>query len=114
MIWKSIRLELGSTKEFPAGSVSRAYLVRLPLNEQDRLDEKALRSAPSRATVRRHWSTEPDENGFVERSDRHWSLRCDGKDHLLQLDSQPIRLGAQLSIIEPNGDVLPFKIASVR
>jgi hypothetical protein len=114
MNWKSIRLELASTGDFPAGSVSRAYLVRLPLNDEDKLDEAALQLAPTKATVRRHWSNDPDERGFVVRANGHWSLRCEGKDRLLQLDSGPIRLGGHLSMIEPNGDILPFKIASVR
>jgi hypothetical protein len=114
MNWKSIRLELGSTGEFPAGSVSRAYLVRLPLDDQDKLDEDALRLSPAKATVRRHWSTDPDERGFVVRADGHWSLRCEGKDRLLEIESHAIRLGGRIAMVEPNGDVLPLKIASVR
>ena len=114
MNWKSIRLELASTGEFPAGSVSRAYLVKLPLDDDDTLDEDALRLSPSRATVRRHWSTEPDERGLVVRADGHWSICCDGKERLLHLDSRPIRLGAQVSVVEPNGDILPLRVASVR
>jgi len=114
MNWKSIRLELASTGEFPAGSVSRAYLVRLPLNDQDKIDAEAMELAPSRATVRRHWSTDPDEKGLIVRSDGQWSMRCDGKDRLLYLYSRPIRLGGQVSVGEPNGDILPFRIASVR
>ena len=114
MNWKSIRLELGSTGEFPAGSVSRVYLVRLPLNDQDTIDDEAMKQTPSRAIVQRHWSTEPDERGLVVRADGHWSMRCHGKDRLLYLDSTPIRLGGQVSVGEPNGDILPFRISSVR
>jgi len=114
MNWKSIRLELGSTGEFPAGSVSRAYLVRLPLDDHDAVDEDEVRLNPARATVRRHWSTEPDQKGHVTRANGHWSMRCDGKDRLLRLGSLPIRLGSYLSVVEPNGDVLPFRVASVR
>jgi hypothetical protein len=114
MNWKSIRLELASTREFPAGSVSRAYLLRLPLDDDDMIDEAAVRSNPARATVRRHWSTEPDEIGLIARNGGHWSMRCDGKDRLLYLDSSPIRLGGRLSIAEPDGEVTPFNIASVR
>ena len=114
MNWKSIRLELGSTGEFPGGSVSRAYLVRLPLDDHDTVDEDALRLNPMRATVRRHWSTEPDEKGLITRADGHWSMSCEGKSRLLQLGSRAVRLGARVSVVEPNGDVLPFRVASVR
>src|SRR5690349_8889466 len=61
MIWRSIRLELASTGEFPGGSVSRTFLVNLPLDDHDAVDRAALARNPRRATVRRHWSTEPDE-----------------------------------------------------
>lgn len=114
MNWKSIRLELGSTGEFPAGSVSRAYLVRVPLDDADMIDELALRESPNKAIVLRHWSTEPDEKGLIQRSDGHWSMHCAGKDRKLCVDSHPLRLGGRVSVIEPNGDVLPFRIASVR
>jgi hypothetical protein len=114
MNWKSIRLELGSTGEFPAGSVSRAYLVRVPLDDADMIDELALEESPNKAIVLRHWSTEPDEKGLILRADGHWSMLCEGKERKLCVDSHPIRLGARVSVIEPNGDVLPFRIASVR
>lgn len=114
MNWKSIRMELGSTGEFPGGSVSRAYLVRLPLDDHDLIDESALRLNPTRAIVRRHWATEPDQKGLVTGLDGRWSMRCDGEERLLQLQSGALRLGAHASVVEPNGDVLPFRIVSVR
>ena len=114
MNWRSVRLELDSTCDFPAGSVSRAYLLRLPLDDFDMVDPKALARYPSRATVRRHWSTEPDENGLVVKGGEHWSIRSNGKDRRLCLDLQPVRLGGRMSVVETDGTVLPFKIASVR
>lgn len=114
MNWKSIRLELGNTHDFPAGSVSRAYLIRLPLDDDDTVDEQAWRGSPLKATVRRHWSTEPDERGLIVRTGGNWSIQCNGKQRLLKLYSRPVRLGGPVSVVEPNGDVLPFRIASVR
>src|SRR5579864_8987303 len=90
MNWKSIRLELGSTGEFPAGSVSRAYLVRVPLDDSDMIDELALQESPNKAIVLRHWSTEPDEKGLIRRADGHWSMHCEGKDRKLCVDSHPL------------------------
>jgi hypothetical protein len=115
MNWKSIRLELGCTGEFPDGSVSRAYLIRLPLDDFDSVDKAAFAESPSRATVRRHWSTEPDQRGVLVPSDREWTMRCgDQPDRRLQFDSRPLRLGQLVSIVESDGRVLPFKVASVR
>lgn len=115
MNWRSIRLELGSTGEFPAGSVGRAYLLRLPLDDCDGVDKTAYRANPARATVRRHWSTEPDQQGLLIPSGHDWRLCCDDKPkRILKLNGTPLRLGLQVSMVEPDGTVLPLKIASVK
>jgi hypothetical protein len=113
--WKNIRLELARTKEFPAGSVSRGYLVRLPLNDDDIVDADEFDLNPHRATVRRYWSTEPDEAGLVLPVGGEWAMQCNGTAaRRLELDGRPIRLGQHISVIEPNGAILPFRVASVR
>lgn len=114
-IWKNIRLELGRTNEFPAGSVSRAYLIRLPLDDDDIVDQHAFELNPYRATVRRHWSTEPDETGLVLPVADDWAMRCNGTaDRRLELNGRPMRLGQQISVVEPDGAILPFRVASIR
>lgn len=115
MSWRSIRLELASTGQFPAGSVSRAYLIRLPLDDEDILDEAAMAANPARATVQRHWATEPDEHGTIVPSRGDWAMRCASTpDRVLQLGKTPLRLGQTLSVMDPDGSVLPFRIASIR
>lgn len=113
--WKKIRLELARTAGFPSGSVSRGYLIQLPLDGDGRIDADVLALKPHQATVRRYWSTEPDEAGNVVASESGWALRCNGcPDRMLLLDGQPIRLGEQVSVLEPDGGILPFTVASVR
>lgn len=113
--WKSIRLELARTKDFPAGSVSRAYLVRLPLDDNDLIDEQALQSSPHRATVRRYWSTEPDESGVIVRMDGGWAMQCNGSPvRMLELDDRPMRLGQDIAVEDQGGTLLPFRIAGIR
>jgi hypothetical protein len=115
MNWRSIRLELGSTQEFPSGSVSRAYLVRLPLDDQDKVDGAAMLQEPSKATVRRHWAAEADQRGVLVQRGHDWAMRCNNRpDRVLRLNGTPLRLGQQVSVQEPDGSVLPFKITSVR
>ena len=113
MNWKSIRLELGCTAEFPSGSVSRAYLVRLPLDGDGRVDGTEVERHPNLATFRRHWSSDPDERGQVAPNGAAWHLDCTGKKRTLSFGSKPIRLGTKVLIREPNGDVLPFRVASI-
>ncbi len=114
-VWKKIRLELGRTSAFPSGSVSRGYLIQIPLDEEDRIDGTALALKPHRATVRRYWSTEPDELGYIVPIEGGWTMRCSrGRDRALLLGGQSIRLGEQVSILEPDGGVLPFRVAAIR
>lgn len=113
--WKKIRLELARTKGFPTGSVSRGYLVQLPLDGEGRVDKNEFASRPRLATVRRYWSTEPDESGTLMPGDDRWIMRCSGSgDRALLLEGRPIQLGEQLSVLEPDGGILPFRIASIR
>jgi hypothetical protein len=115
MTWKNIRLELAGTPEFPGGSVSRGYLMRLPLNDSDFVDWEAVDRHPRRATVRRFWSTQPDESGLVHKTKEGWAMQCNGSgERMLDVDGRPVRLGAQVSVCEIDGRVLPFKVASIR
>lgn len=117
MKWKMIRLELASTDEHPAGSPGRAYLIRLPLEEDGEVDEAALDGRPSQATVRRFWPSEPDRSGLIERAAAGWALRCNGgrsQATIATLDRQPLRLGENVLITDADGKRLPFRVASIR
>ena len=73
------------------------------------------KNSPHRATVRRYWSTEPDEAGHLEEAGGGWAMRCNGSaERMLLLEQLPIRLGQLVSIIEVDGETLPFRIASIR
>ena len=116
MNWKSIRLELGSTQEFPAGSASRTYLLRLPLGDDGRIDETSLHQSPQRATVRRFWPNEPDLAGQVVATPSGWAFcyEIDGHvDRRSQLESDEIRAGGEVTLVEPDGRRLPFVVASI-
>ena len=113
--WKKIRLELARTRGFPSGSVSRGFLIQVPLDRDGRIDGQKLAGKPHQATVSRYWSSEPDESGLVVPLESGWAFRCNGgPDRRLLLGGQPIRLGEQIAVIEPDGAVLPFTVASIR
>jgi len=115
MNWKTIRLELAGTREFPAGSVGRAFLLRLPLQEDGWISEDEIAKNPSRATVRRFWASDPDRTGHIVRSEGSWAL-IDGMDGApsYRLPSQPIRLGELVIMTTPDGSELPFRVAGMR
>jgi hypothetical protein len=117
MNWKSIRLELARTKDYPQGSASRAYLLRLPLEEDGLIDETVLRETPARATVRRFWPNEPDMAGYVMRAPNGWAFSYepgeDDDEAIFHLENHPIRLGEYVTLTEPDGRQLPFRVASI-
>ena len=118
MSWKSIRLELARTADFPEGSVSRTYLLRLPLNRENLIDELALKEAPALATVHRYWPNEPDMIGNVVRTAKCWAISYESgeedDEEVFHLEILPIQEGNHLILTEPDGRRLPFRVASVR
>lgn len=118
MNWTSIRLELARTTDFPQGSASRAYLLHLPLDEEGLIDERTLDASPTRATVHRFWPNERDMVGYVIRTARGWALSYrpgeEDDEVVFYLEIHPIRLGEYLTLTEPDGRQLPFRVANVR
>jgi hypothetical protein len=112
--WNIVRLELARTPEFPAGSASRAYMLRVPLDGAGLIDEAALAQRPAMATVRRFWPNEPDQTGYLVRNGQGWSFSyavCDEDDEkLFHLEAHPMRLDDYVTITEPDGAAFPFRI----
>lgn len=117
MSWNKVRLELAQTDEFPRGSVSRAYLMRVPVDDRGMIDEHAILANPRRATVRRFWASQADRNGHVARAAGAWCFCFNGQDGeqlICRLGCEPLRTGAHVTVTEADGMPLPFRIASMR
>ena len=118
MNWKTVRLELARSRDFPKGSPGRSYLLRLPLDESGRIDEPALRREPAQATVRRYWPNEPDLSGRVVPAQDGWALSYEAPASPAaapsgRLPHRPLALGAQIDVTEPDGRRLAFRVASL-
>jgi len=112
--WKSVRLELARSPEFPRGSASRAFLLRLPLCNDGWIDCEAINLNESQATVRRFWASEPDSLGKIVRSDGEWSLRF-GSDTSagFRMPDDKLVVDQAISIQGPDGVELPFRVISI-
>ena len=112
--WNIVRLELARTPEFPGGSASRAYMLRVPLDADGLIDEAALAKRPAMATVRRFWPNEPDQTGYLVRKGRGWAfsykLGDEDDEKLFHLEAHPMRLDDYLTITEPDGTAFPFRV----
>ena len=115
--WKIIRLELARTPEFPDGSPSRAFLLRLPLFDDGLIDGDAIAQDPARATVKRLWPNEPDQQGYVIRHGPGWAFSYavgeDDDEDLFHLESHPLRQGEYVTLTEPEGRAFPFRVMSL-
>lgn len=116
MRWTTIRLELARSPAYPNGSPSRAYLLHLPLDSSGFVDETAFRATPALATVRRHWPNERDRAGYVIRRKRGWAFSYalgDADDeNLFHLESHPLFPGEYVTITEPDGTLLPYRVVA--
>lgn len=116
-IWKSIRVELAETPEFPRGSPSRAYMLRLPLCRDGTVHDDALRENPVTAGFRRFWPNEPDRNGLIVPAGSGWALAFrSGHD---DVDGQEVPIafrrllpGDAVSIGSP-GRSRPFRVVAL-
>ena len=112
--WNLVRLELAKTPEFPEGSASRAYMLRVPLDINGLIDDAELASEPNMATVRRFWPNEPDQTGHIARNSRGWLLSCaigdDDEPMSYHLELQPLHVGGYVHLTGPDGIALPFRV----
>lgn len=116
MNWKTVRLELSRKSSATRGSPSRAFLIRVPLDDLGAIDAAELARDPMRATVLRTWSSEPDQFGHIERADGHWLFRCPRKlgEDVYRMPAVPLGLHNQITVEDPSGSARPFTVASVR
>lgn len=114
--WKKIRLELAPCLDFPKGSSGRSFLLQVPLDLHSEIDGSAIKRHPEHATVRRFWSSDPDEFGRVVPADGHWLLRCERKRRnvVFRLRLEALQLGNEVTIEEPDGTIRGFLVASVK
>ena len=117
MKWSAIRLELACGPQFPEGSPHRCYLLNVPLEAGGLLDEDSVRATPKRATVRRFWPSQADRRGNVIKTPEGWAFayepRREGHEMLFRMDVTPLRVGECITLTEPDGERLPFRVTAV-
>lgn len=75
MTWKTIRLELARTPEFPDGSPDHGYEFVVPLDAEDHIDVEAWGADKKACTVRRFWGEEDFEEGtLIHTRHRSWAF----------------------------------------
>ncbi|MBV7256599.1 hypothetical protein KCG44_07345 [Pacificimonas sp. WHA3] len=119
MSWYRIRLEMGRTRENPEGSPSHAYMLTLPLNAEGRVDAATYEKAPARASILHMSPEDGEESGrLILRADGKWAFSYEPGDEddetIFALATHAIETGNYITVTEPDGDQVPYKIVSVR
>ncbi|QJB70904.1 hypothetical protein HF685_15615 [Parasphingorhabdus halotolerans] len=116
MTWKTIRLELARTADYPSGSNAHAYVFRVPLDDDGFIEPKKLKEAEKRPVVRRFWRGEPDQSGVVIATENGWAFSYkvgdDDDETIFRLKDHPLKIGEYITITETDGSALPFKVIS--
>jgi hypothetical protein len=114
--WHTIRIEIAKAPGFPAGSATRAFMLRLPLDAEGRFDQEAWARQPSLATFRRFWPSERDVRGTIRLDDTRLSLINGDKGgepccHI-EID-EVVRIGATARFCAADGASLPFRVTTI-
>lgn len=118
MTWNLVRLALARTPQFPEGSDEHAYELIVPLLADGRIDAKAFAATPASATVQRILPGEGVQRGQILHRRSGWAFSYapgDADDEaVFHLENHPLVAGNYVTLTEPDGDVLPFRVAAVR
>ncbi|MBI1262651.1 MAG: hypothetical protein GC184_13105 [Rhizobiales bacterium] len=113
-----VHLTLARTEEFPNGSTAHGYDLVVPLDSSGKLDPEAWKAHNKDCTVRRFWAGEDDQRGLLRHIGRGWVIDYDattpsGDEPFFKLDRHDIKTGEYLSLLEQDGEMMTFRIASV-
>jgi hypothetical protein len=119
MALKSIRLELARTPDAPEGNPAYGYEFRAPLRGDGHIDAEEWRKAKEQCTVRHFRPGETDENGYLIHTRRGtWAFSYapgeDDDEPFFRFEAHAFNQGEYVSITGHDGQLLPFKVASVR
>lgn len=119
MAMRHVRLELGRTREHPAGSPNHGYILHVPLDADHKIDADAWRANKTACTVTRFWAGEPDQHGhLIHTRHRTWAFSYepgeDDDEPIYHLENHALKVGEYVTIRETDGESYPFKVVSVR
>jgi len=119
MAMMHVRLEMGRTREHPAGSPGHGYILHVPLDRDGLIDVDGWKANREACTVTRFWAGEHDEHGHLVRTrGGRWAFSYepgpDDDEPIFHLDNHPLKVGEYVTIRETDGEAIPFKVVSVR
>lgn len=118
MTWNLVRLTLARTAEYPEGSDEHAFEIVVPLLQDGRIDRKAFATAPGRATVQRIWPGQGVQRGQILAKPGGFAFSYEPGDaddeDIYHLANHALIAGNYITLAEPDGEQLPFRVVAVR
>lgn len=112
-----IRLELARTPEFPEGSSLHGYEFVAPLSKDDHIDAEEWRAHKDSCEVVRFWGDEPEQTGKLRHVGQGWRFDYEEGDAddepFFKLDRHALRMGNYVTVTEPGGEQMPFRIVAI-
>jgi hypothetical protein len=88
------------------------------LTEEGLIDARRLRRRPARAQVHRYWEGERPTSGYVIATPAGWAFSyergADDDERVFHLETHPLRPGDYVTIVDPEGERLPMRVASAQ
>jgi hypothetical protein len=123
---RKVTLQAARSKEFPEGSIRHGYDFIAPLTEEGRIDLDAWRDHRGECFAHRFWADEPTMQGLlVHRAGglggSTWTFEWKGakgseaidEDEGYRFADHLFTVGEYVSVREPEGQMLTFRVVSV-
>src|SRR5271157_2892229 len=123
---RKVTLHAARSKEFPEGSIRHGYDFIAPLNEHGRIDLDAWKAHRGECFAHRFWAGEPTMQGLlVHRAGglggSTWTFEWMGakgsgaidEDEGYRFADHLFRVGEYVSVREPEGEMLTFRVVNV-
>ncbi|MDE8652023.1 hypothetical protein [Novosphingobium album (ex Liu et al. 2023)] len=118
MTWNIVRLTLARTPEYPEGSQEHAYELTVPLRSDGQIDTDAFARSPAHATVQRVWPGQGVKRGAILKKRGGWAFSYEPGDAddeaVFHLENHPLAAGNYVTLTGPDGEALPYRIATIR
>ncbi|RBP05687.1 hypothetical protein DFR50_13450 [Roseiarcus fermentans] len=122
---RKVTLQAARSKAFPDGSIRHGYDFVAPLTEEGRIDFEAWKAHRGACFVHRFWGDEPAMQGLLVhhaggRGGATWAFEwktppgaASDEDEGFRFGDHTFKVGEYVSIREPEGDLLTFRVTGV-
>ncbi len=122
---KRVTLQAARSKRFPDGSIRHGYDFFAPLTADGHIDLEAWKPRRGECFAHRFWGDDPEQHGLLVHKagglgGSTWSFELgagatlDEEDDGFRFGDHPFREGEYVSIRDEDGELVTFRVVSVK